>query len=320
MKSEDGRVRRLMRRFEGGAIRACVLGSVMVASGCSVDATGDAGDVPEGEVERGSGSPTLVREPGGSAPVVTGHANAKRTLLHEVQHSSTRTTRFWDLGYGELIVEKEGDIELDGPPPKDVSNGSALEIFESMGLGAPPAALVAAQARTDEISRRILERLSPGAAGWQLLPGVGPSAREGVSPAAPEQRSFLGNSWWNETACDGSDYENHWQGDTWFIGTVACWDDPMAWVNSGSFYKTKAWEAMYWGYGSDVTYKHWWVGCTDYILWKNCSWQNDTSTSKKGTYRTWSGGGLTTDRAGEIRTPNNNSGSAMFSIKTYTGT
>jgi hypothetical protein len=319
MKSTEN-VYSLARPLDGGRIRACALGTLIALTGCSVDATGNAGNLPAEEVEPASDSPSIVREPGSSAPVAARAVSVQRTLLHEVRHSETRSTRFWDLGYGELVVEDEGHLERDGLPPQSALMGSPLEIFERMGQGTPPAALVMAQARTDEINRRISERLSAGGPGWQLLPGVGPSVEQGLSLAAPAGRTFLGNAWWRGVACDWSDYdEDHYEGDVWFRGEVRCWDNPMAWVNSGSYATTKAWVAMYWGYGSDVTYKHWWVGCTDYVIWENCTWRNDTSTAKKGFYRTWNGGGLTTDRAGEIRTPNNNSGSAMFSIKTFLG-
>ena len=309
----------LARRLDGGRIRACALGSLIALTGCSVDATGDAGNSLPEEVEPASDSPSIVREPGSSAPVAARAASVQRTLLHEVRHSETRSTRFWDLGYGELVVEDEGHLERDGLPPEEALMGSPLEIFERMGQGTPPAALVVAQARTDDINRRISERLSAGEPGWQLLPGVGPSVERDLSLAVPDSRSFLGNSWWRGIACDGSSYNNHWQGDIWFFGLVDCYDNPTAWANSGSMGNTKNWVAMYWGYGSDVTYKHWWIGCTDYILFTSCTWQNDTSTAKKGFYRTWNAGGIITDRAGEIRTPNNNSGSAMFSIKTWIG-
>lgn len=239
-------------------------------------------------------------------------AGSHRKLLHEVRHSETKVTRFWEFA-DDVIVETIGSIEKDGMPTEEEVHGKPLEILARFKKGTPPAALVEAVERSERVSREFVKARKERGAKALLDSAVsGPRPPEASAVQAVDQsRDFNAVSWWTTTACNFAGYPRC--GSAALYAYKRCWDSPMSWVNSGVHYADH-WQAMYSGWGTDATYKHWVLSCTQ-VFWgvTKCTWESETQTVKKGYYATWNASNLR-ERAGDLSTPNN-TGSALYSLK-----
>lgn len=268
---------------------------------------GEGDEVEQEQVDQGQ-----VVESQEAALEASSKNTANRKLLYEVRHSSTRVTRFWELFGDELVVETMGKIDVDGMPKEEELRGEPLEIFARLNRGAPPAALVEAVNRSKEAARkREAIHAARGTNSTQELgssDGNKPLARA-ASLANEKVRDFKAVGWWTTTACNFTGWPKCSHPDDvikW------CYNNPMTFVNSGAMFADH-WQAMYSGYGSSVTYKHWLETCNDVVFGTKCNWNYDSQTVPVGYYATWNATNLRA-RAGEISTPNN-TGSALFSLK-----
>lgn len=247
----------------------------------------------------------------------TAGATSQAVLLHELRLSPTRTTQFWELAPGEVVVVSEGSLENDAPPSEADSKRTALEIFSALSSAPPPEKLVQAQKRADEIDALWAQRVSapdiqPG------LGGVKPSERVQVDFGNASARQFLGAAWWESAACSEAGYTQKFNiSGEWYYPYIACWSDLMRFVNSGSVGIARDWEARFAGVTTNASYKHFYITCTNYVLFTDCHWDVENYSVNVGFWKTVTAGARKT-RAGELHTPND-AGGGYFSLK-FNGT